>query len=242
MIIAETFAGKMSVVAEASAGAIFGANPPREFRSVREVSKDREESYRSPQAYSNPPLEALETEIIDLALCSYDGGGLDKLPWTDKKFSQGLHLAVMVSFADMHKAPLPKEYFVPEFSEEFVDRVMEVADQKRRQITLSEQFRIALDLSGGNILGAAVIAHAGSRAIARGSDTRFGQRRYKEKDVIKWHNSVANFENITEEYDDPPGENYHFWGTFIAGLLSETGDRTRDKIFNPIYRQIYTKT
>ncbi|MBI2421136.1 MAG: hypothetical protein HYV38_03570 [Candidatus Levybacteria bacterium] len=120
---------------------------------------------------------------------------------------------------------------------------MEEADKKERQLTLPEQFGIAMELSSGSVLGAAAIACAGSRSIARGSDSRADPRfNYTEEEVRKWRDCVGHFEGVTEEYGDPTADNYHVWGTFIAGLLSETGDRTRDKIFNPIYRQIYTKT
>lgn len=241
--IPTSFVDKLRVVVYAGVAGAIGKDPQPAFNEIfRESYRTSEAPYRSPRSYSNPHLEVLESKIYEQAISSYDGGEINRLPWTDGPFSQGIHLAVMLAFADMHNQPTPSEYFMPKESRDFVDRVIEAADEKGRQITLPEQFQIALDIAQGSVLGAAVIAHVGSRSIARESDTRVDPKLdYSIAEVKKWRDCVANFERITDEYDDPPSETYHFWGTFIAGLLSETGDRRRDKIFNPIYRQLYTK-
>lgn len=236
----ESFPGKLGILARSSIAATFGRNPDQAFNEVfRESYRAADNPYRSPRAYSNPPLEALENQICGFALSS-GRGEIDSLPWTERRFSQGLHLTAFVAFSDQG-VPIPREYFVPDLSREFVDGVQNEADTKQRQITLPEQFATALDIANGSVLGASLIAHAGARSIARRSDTRIDPKfNYTIEEVRRWRDCVSNFEAISGVYDDPPAETYHFWGTFIAGLLSETGDRKRDRVFNPIYRKLYT--
>lgn len=212
--------------------------------SINQIKYDNSQKYRSYRDYPNPPLFKLENKMLDV-IDQFRGSNLkiNAVPWNSNKYSKGLHLAMMVAFSDQHQQPIAYDNFVPDDSREFVNRVMQLADDLNRQITIPEQFRIALDLSQGSILGAGVIAHAGSRSIARLSDTRVDKKfQYSMQEGLKWRDSVANFESITGDYFDPPGDTYHFWGTFIAGLLSEVIDNTKDQVLNPIYQQIYLNT
>lgn len=239
-----SFPDKLKVVTLSGIAGVIGKDPqPRSFNEILKASyRTSEAQYRSPRAYSNPPLEALEVQMCVLALSYGNNGDINKLPWTEKRFSQGLHLATMVAFLDQHRQPVPYDHFAPDLSSEFVERIRNQADTNGRQITLTEQFDVALELAEGSMLGATLVAHAGARSIARRSDTRVDPKfNYSTQEVMHWRDCVSNFEAITDEYDDPPAETYHFWGTFVAGLLSETGDRARDRLFNPIYRQLYTK-
>lgn len=238
-----SFPDKLRIVAFSGLAGVIGNDPkPRGFNEMLKDSyRTSDVQYRSPRASSNPPLEILEAEMCDLALVFGDNGDINKLPWTEERFSQGLHLATMVAFLDQHQQPIPYEQIVPDLSREFVDRIRNLADIKDRQITLAEQFDVALGVTDGSILGSALIAHSGARSIARRSDTRADPRfNYSNQEVMHWRDCVASFEAISGVYDDPPAETYHFWGTFVAGLLSEHHDRFRDRLFNPIYRKLYT--
>lgn len=236
------FGRKLEHVAATAVAGVFGRDPrPAHNNILREAYASSPDQYRSPRAYSNPPLELLEGEMVQLVEPFINDSDLSSLPWTEHRFSQGLHLATVISFSDQHNRPVTPEYFVPERARVFVNEVSEFADENGRQATIPEQFSFALELSEGSVLGASVISHAGTRSIARGSDSRVDPLiDYTAQEVKDWRDDVASFEAITGKYGDPPGDTYHFWGAFIAGLLSETGDRVRDKFFNPAYRHLFT--
>jgi len=241
--LSQGFGNKLENIALSGIAGITGRDPRASFNTLFSEAYNTPDQYRSPRAYSNPPLEVLEAELLNLASSNFDSdkpNELNSLPWTEDRFSQGLHLATMLAFTDQHRQPVPIEHFIPEKASTFVDEVTKSADEKGRQITISEQFDLALKIADGSVLGASVVAHAGSRSIARNRDTKIDPRfAYSIDDVKYWRDCVSNFETLTGFYGDPAADTYHFWGTFIAGLLSETGERTRDRVLNPTYRKIY---
>ncbi len=201
--------------------------------------------YISPRAYSNPPLYILEEQFMSsMESC----GPLKKedvttLPWTHSTFSKGLHLQTMVAFTDQHDAEVAEELFAPKLSRSFVNNVRESASRMKRQITLPEQFEIALELTNNNPLAAAIIAHAGSRSITKLRDSRVApELTFTLDDAREWRDCVSTFQDITGEYGSPRADSYHFWGAFIAGLVSEIAITSKDKILNPLYRFIYLNT
>lgn len=189
-----------------------------------------DKSYKSPQAWYNGLLETLESEIITLALT----GTFSK----PNGFSKGRFLQAMVGFADQHAAPISEHVFPVKNAKEYVSAVMELSLKQKRQLTIAEQLKIALEISSGNILEAAIIAHAGSRAIAKNFDARI--LKFTAKELKIWKDSVASFDGLTQGYGSPPADTYHFWGAFVAGLVSEEIYSRKDILLNQVYNMLYT--
>ncbi len=199
----------------------------------------------SKRKYPNPDGTLLLDEFFFLVkpiLGSIDINGLKHLPWSNRPFKKNEFFKIMVAFADQHNEKVDSSLFAPHRAKQYTDCVIEKADSLNRQVTLPEQFSIALELAESHILGAAVIAHSGSRAIARGGDSRIHGSCYDVDDVLKWQNSVSTFENQLNTYGDPPGDTYHFWGGFVAGLVGNHIFESQDRILNPVYQWIYLHT
>lgn len=201
--------------------------------------------YRSHQEYSNNRSDFLEVDMIHLLSIKYDPQTLKRniafVPWKQKLFSKGRHLQVMVAFADQHRSSYPDESFPPHLARQFVDNVLDASRQKHQQITLTEQLDIALQICPDSILGASIVAHAGCRSIAKNSDTRISTLlEFTKEQIGDWRDSVSTFSEITGNYGSPPADTYHFWGTFVAGLVSTTVIHKKDIILNPAYQFLYT--
>ncbi len=237
----ESFRTKLKTVFTAGKSGILGADPDLTVNRIFfESYQALETPYVSPRSHPNPTLDLLEVDLVQQALGSQTPD-IRYLPWSTNRFSQGYHLALMSAFTDMHSGFIPYDNFPTDTSRRFVDRVIELADTNNRQVTIPEQFQIGLDLGQGSVLGAAVIAHGGARSIARDSDTTLDERlAYSTEEIKKWRDCVSTFEPISGIYPDPAADTYHFWGTFIPGLLSNEKDRLKDVLFNPAYRHIYT--
>lgn len=209
-------------------------------RSIELVAYDRYQSY---QEYPNPPIDLLEYEIASVISQSNPNilrKNITTIPWGKKPFSKGRHLQVMVGFADQHRCPYTQESFPPELAKQFVDRVFNASGQLHRQTTLYEQLKIALEICPDSIIGASVIAHAGSRAIARNGDTRISPLlKFTREQTLAWHDSVSSFRELTTEFGGSPADTYHFWGTFIAGLVSTIAVQYKDRALNHIYQFLY---
>lgn len=237
----EAFSSKLKAVLKAGVSGILGEDPALEINRIFfESYQGAETPYISPRAHTNPPIELIEAALIDKALKT-TCPDIRYLPWSTSRFSQGYHLALMSAFTDMHSGFIPYDNFPPSASRIFVDRIIDLSRSRNRQITIPEQFEVGLDLSDGHVLGAAVIAHGGARSIARASDTSVDDKlRYTTDEIKTWRDCVSTFESISGRYPDPAADTYHFWGTFIPGLLSEEKDRLKDVVLNPTYKLLYT--
>lgn len=200
------------------------------------------EAPQSERVFPNPS----EAEIIDYFLSYFPGkkisvSQLQLVPWSPKVIRKGAFLATWVAVSDQHDLPVDEQILVPDQARVFVNEVIGKSDNLGRQITILEQLDIAMKLSGNQLLAALLIAHSGSRAIARGSETRAGLV-YEVDDLKKWQDCIAYFPQTEDGYGDPPGDTYHFWGQAAAGLLSLQIINCRDRIFNPLYEMIYPNT
>lgn len=216
------------------------------------------EPYISPRAFPNPDEQELSVFFNKFAKhpdIKNNKGALYTLSWDRLVFSKGRYLTTAVSFSDQHKENTCHEMLNPPLARKYVDNVRNSSNNLDRQLTLTEQFAIALELtkitSGKNetgfsykVLDAAVIAHAGSRAIARNWDASADPDHlsFTKEEFCQWRDCVSTFEPFTGEYGDPPGDTYHFWQNFVAGLTSKTKVRSHDKLLNPVYEQIYQST
>lgn len=197
--------------------------------------------HRSPCAYPNPYGENLVGGLFtSLSTKPWDLDSMIQLPWGNR-FSKGQYLRTYGAYSDQHSLPLVPHLLVPKLGRRFIDNVVKNADDLGRQITLIEQYQLALDLADGHPLGAALVAHSGARAIARNRDQRVDNElyRFSQEEMNHWRDCVSFFISNSDSYGEVAGDTYHFWGAFVAGMVVDRQFRARDIIFNPIYKGIY---
>lgn len=164
---------------------------------------------------------------------------LDSGPYWIKgrKYSRAEVFASMVDFLDNHNSPLPETVLPPE---KHVKRFIDFVLTSKRKLTISEQLSELLEISDGNIAGAANIGALGSRILARGWDFRAYPNIEVNADTIRQTNDhIAPFEDSI----DGPGDTYYFWTHFFSTMVySQLGDSisvAMDKLFSvgtPIMR------
>ncbi len=229
-IISPDIKGRLVRAVKAFRGAATGSDPKDDmFFDV----------YRSPRAISNGTKAQIFKQFNDLVRPdTLNKGALYSLPWSAKIISKGELLILEECFADRHEGDIDIERTaVPRLSAAYVDRVIEKADELNKQLDLAEQFQIAMELADNHVLGAAIIAHAGSRAIARGQDAKLGLN-YTDDQIKHWRDCVGDFKDVLgqDNYGDPPGDTYHFFGTMIFGLTTQINIHKRDIILNAGYK------
>jgi hypothetical protein len=219
-----------------------------------ELEEIVDEPYISPRAYSNdePLLWRYFYGLSTSPDVYKNKGALKTLSWDKFVFSKGRFLTSVVAFCNQHSEETYPEIFYPPLARCYINQVIDESDRLNRQLTLIEQYDVALNLTdrasgidgkstSHRLLDAAVLAHAGSRSAARIHDSRVDPERLAfSKDLMrKWRDCIATFDNITNEYGDPPGDTYHFWQNYVAGLTVPVVIKARDHIFNPIYKEFY---
>jgi hypothetical protein len=232
-----SFSRKLADLVRASRG---GLNYAGAASEAAQISRE----YRSPGRFPNPPEDQILEQICYLADDSLRSVGkkqLCQVPWRERPLSKGEFLAAAVAFFDQHNGGAPEIWVPQDLCRDFVRKVQETAGALSRQVTLPEQWALAMEIGEGNILGAAKMAYFGSRAIARRSDMRAGLY-FTWDETRRWRDCVANFEITWGSYGDPPGDTYHFWGGVAAGWLSEIEINPKDKLLNPVYRYLYENT
>lgn len=137
--------------------------------------------------------------------------------------------ATAVQFFDCHDAPLPQTTLPPSKDvQEFIDNVL----KSNKKLSVSEQLDILLDITNGNILGAANIGMLGSRILARGWDNRaYPEIVITPSIILDAPNHLAPFEGCKESL----GDTYYFWTNFFATCsYNQLGDVT-SRGFNKLF-------
>lgn len=131
------------------------------------------------------------------------------------KYDAAEILGTAIQFFDDHKAEkLPITTLPPE---EDVQGYIRAVLEGLGQVSLSDQFNIALDISGNNIVGAANVAMLGSRIAARMADERaYPNIQMSRHDSIAWAKKLIPIETYDGKLFDPSGDNYYFWTQFFA--------------------------
>lgn len=123
-----------------------------------------------------------------------------------------------IQFLNSHNEPIPLTVLPPENDIKlYISRVL----NSEKRLHILDQFRILLDISGNNIVGAANIGLIASRFLARGQDTRaYPHINISAEDMSKWNRNIAQFE-VYENDDqcDGPGDTYYFWTHLFTSLL-----------------------
>jgi len=98
-----------------------------------------------------------------------------------------------------------------------LESIEEVSELSGRPAGIAQQLELALDQSGNDISLAVIYLTLGTRAIARGLDSKILGQKISMERLLSWKTKVRPFGyNLTSE--DPPGDTYHFWNNVLAGL------------------------
>ena len=142
--------------------------------------------------------------------------------------------ATTIQFFDNHSEPLPKTTLPPSKDiKEFIQYVLESSNK----LDIRKQFEKLLNISRGNILGAANIAFLATRLLARGWETRaYPEIEINPGIIRKANQRLVGFEGYANSSNDTPGDTYYFWTHFFASsAYSQLGGGNAD-IFNGIFR------
>lgn len=190
--------------------------------------------FRSERAFPNPDPDQIEVGIIIKTNKLRTGVGTEK----DIIPSRGRFLLIWMALLDQHRLGIDQTIFRAPEARNFVEEVIDTSDSKGRQITVLEQFEIAMRQGENQFMRSLLLAHSGSRAIARGSDNRAGFS-YVLKDLQKWEHCVGYFPYSLDGYGDPAGDTYHFWGQIVAGILATRIKNLADRLWSPTYNLLF---
>jgi hypothetical protein len=88
-------------------------------------------------------------------------------------------------------------------------------------VGLDEQFRIGLEVAGGDLTKAAILLAMGTRLMARNCDKRLFKCQITQEDIWKWKSILKPFGWSKNSEEDIAGDTYHFWCSFLAGVSCE---------------------
>ena len=180
--------------------------------------------------FENPDENSIHQELSETCRMSCvdlsKAGSWLMSPWHNKKTLSIQHLFdTLVSHADYHQYSIVSDYFPSPMAIEFINLVIEMSQTQGRAITIPEQFNIAMNVASKNPTAAAIVAHAGSRAIARNLDTRIDPAlNFTEDQMRTWNKSVARFTG--DAYSEAMGDNYHFWAYCAMGMVTRANEET----------------
>jgi hypothetical protein len=148
-----------------------------------------------------------------------------------------------IEFFDHHHEPLPRTTIPPEGD---INKFVNLVLQSKEKLTVSEQLKNLLDISKGNVLGAANLGFLSSRLLARGLDTRvYPNIQISPQIMLEANKHFAQFESDHTERNDAPGDTYYFWTQFFAtSVFYQLGcfqSQALDKLFSigpPIMRLV----
>jgi hypothetical protein len=172
---------------------------------------------------SNPFAENMLDEIFPVIASGYC------IPFkTRLGISKGEILKFHAAFADQHRLQFSNKFMERIAQCEYlVRRIEKASSDLNRPVTIAEQLSISLDVFHGNVSEALLNLAVGTRAVARGYDTRLlPDLKVSVARIQNWRNVVAPFG--FEQLDDPSGDTYHFWSSLVLGISA----RERDGIYN----------
>lgn len=209
-------------------------NAGARLQQNREFQGRAFQRFRSRRAYPNPYPNQIEIGIMTATNKLHTGVGVEK----DVIPSRGRFLLTWMAFLDQHLLDIDQTIFRTPEARNFVEEVIDTSDSKGRQVTVLEQFQIAMRQGENQFMRSLLLAHSGSRAIARGSDNR-ASFPYVLKDLQKWEDCVGYFPYSLDGYGDPAGDTYHFWGQVVAGILATRTKNLADHLWRPVYNLLF---
>ncbi len=144
----------------------------------------------------------------------------DKLPWAPhQNLYLGRSLHALCSFCDDYDADIMKEYFPVEESLQFLEAML-ANSSIGHSLKIEDQWKLALTITKGKPIAAAIICHAALRAVARNMDKRVAPAFNFPMDYrIKMAKATACFSMDLSKHHDPLGDTYHYWSTVLAGMI-----------------------
>jgi hypothetical protein len=135
-------------------------------------------------------------------------------------------IGALVSFADDHDAPLPREMFPCAATLDFLARL---AGASARSLDRERQLERALALEG-DPWRALLVCHLATRLLARGRDRRaLGRDAHLVPSILERRFAlgapIAPFPSSLSRGGDPLGDTYHYWANVIAGVASVRASR-----------------
>lgn len=149
------------------------------------------------------------------------------VPWSLRRIKPSRLAASIIAFSNDHGEKTVTEFFPVDEIHTFLQSVKDQAEQAGKQLSLVDQFDIALEQTNNNPVAAALLAHSAYRSVARSCDTRLDERlRFDVNsdsnpiNMMSIARSTADFP-INDKHDkkDPLGNTYHWWAQFSAGMI-----------------------
>jgi hypothetical protein len=174
--------------------------------------RQRPESYR----ISNPTPENTLDDL--LGVINKDGASLKPF-----KSQLGIDkteiLKFYVAFADQHYLPFSENLTrLLNQTGKLVSTIEDDSRNKVRPITITEQLNIALKFFKGDLSKALINLAVGTRAVARGCDTRLvPQIPTPPSRILNWQKVAAPF-GFSPHDEDPAGDTYHFWEAMVLAI------------------------
>ncbi|MFH1832595.1 MAG: hypothetical protein ABH816_00310 [Candidatus Levyibacteriota bacterium] len=219
-----TFIEDIKVLSDAALGA---ATKPENLSSGVGVYIDKMK--QEPCYFKNPKEAVIKNELFSritrvISQKEYTVNDLLINPWDSKRIKISRLTASLIAFSNDHGKKTVSEFFPIEKIFDFLHSVREQAQTMGRQLTVVDQFDIALRQTDNNPVAAALLAHASYRAVARLCDTRLSEKLLfkveSEADPITMMTiarSTADFS--MSDVRDPLGDAYHWWAQFSAGMI-----------------------
>ena len=127
-------------------------------------------------------------------------------------------ITFFVNFADAHNVSVEKFSRYAPVVTKWVGRVETMSRDIIEPLPISRQMGIALEETQGNITEAVLVLAIGSRAMARGVDTRIVPGLViTDERMLNWKKCVRAF-GYENKHNDPPGDTYHLWHGVLAGM------------------------
>lgn len=199
----------VATLARASWAVASSSTMPRWREWMAQEGARRREAPRT-----NPPPSALENAVLGVVRL-HAGSSCELLPWCGSAPPSRRLVAALVSFVDDYEGEMPAEMFPREETE-----ALRLALRRRAAggvLTLDEQLEVALGAMEGRLFAAAVALHAVTRHVARDRDARaLGSLGWEERLLdAAW---IAPFTDAVAGRGDAPGDTYHYWANFTAGV------------------------
>ncbi|HSD98464.1 MAG TPA: hypothetical protein VLB73_02060 [Patescibacteria group bacterium] len=182
---------------------------------------------REAPSFDNPTesiiQEALAAKIIQVTSHASRDSLLTN-PWNSRRIKPSRLAASLIAFSNDHGKKTVPEFFPVEEILVYLNSIQEQAKKTGKQLTVIDQFNLALDQTNNNPVAAALLAHSSYRAIARSCDTRLSPQLAFEVDSSTQPITMMSVAQSTADFSvndqrDPLGNTYHWWSQFSAGMI-----------------------
>jgi len=182
---------------------------------------------QEPAPSYNPEEEIILREFIPRISLAIDEKkhsirSLLTLPWSSQRIELTRLAAALIAFSDDHGRETVPEFFPVAEILRFLHEVRRQSQDTGKQLTLIDQFDIALHQTNNHPVAAAILTHGSYRAL-RSCDTRLDPRLSFGIDSETESITRMNIARSTAEFSiadtrDPLGNTYHWWSQFSAGM------------------------